>query len=274
MNDLTIIGTITVDRLHFRHQVRESLGGIPWFATELSPNERLKMRIVTNVGKDFPFKKVPKHILKASKINIVCGNTTTLDIFPDRKGVPAIVKNFTGETKNINSLRGKVIIISPLFQEISVKSIKKLRAKFTIMIVDIQGFTRQSFKQNMKLSDDIKTEPRVLPQLCKIADIIKFSENEFDAIMPKLSLEEKLLTLHNLGLKNVIVTQSDKGCIISMNDSQPKILSVKPIRISDTVGAGDKFLILLGTFLAKNDSLEKSVVKAQRKLQTLMREQI
>ena len=274
MNELTIIGTITVDRLHFRHQIRESLGGIPWFATELNPNERLKMRIVTNVGKDFPFKKVPKHILKASKINVVCGNTTTLDIFPDRKGVPAIVKDFTGEIKNINSLRGKVIIISPLFQEISVKSIKKLRAKFTTMIIDIQGFTRQSFKQNMKLSDDIKAEPKELPQLCKLADVMKFSENEFEVVFPGLPLSKRLETLHSWGLKNIVITKSDKGCLISTTNSQPKTLSVKSVAISDTIGAGDKFLILLGTFLVKNNNFEDSVMKAQRKLQMIMKAQV
>ena len=274
MNDLTIVGTITIDRLHFRNEIRESFGGTPWFAIELSQDEKLKIRIVTNVGRDFPFKKLPKHILKASKINVTGENTTTLDIFPDRKGVPAKVKDFTGEIKNISSLRSNVIIISPLFQEISINSLKKLRAKFTTIIIDIQGFTRLSFMQNMKLSDDIKTEPKVLPQLCRIADIIKFSENELDVVLPKLTLNKKLLTLHSWGLKSVVITQSDKGCIISTNNSLPKILPVKTIKTSDAVGAGDKFLILLGIFLAKNNRFENSVIMAQDRLLKIMEAKI
>jgi hypothetical protein len=274
MNDLTIIGTITIDRLHFCNQIKESFGGIPWFAIELNLNKKLKMSIVTNVGKDFSVNKIPKHILKVSKINVVRENTTTLDIFADQDGTPAIVKNFTGTIKNINSLKGKVAIISPFFQEISLESINKIRKKFNTLIIDIQGFTRPIYKQNIKLSDYIKTEPKVLSQLCKIADIIKFSENEMKVIKPKLSLREKFIALHNLGLKNIILTRADKGCMISKAGLPPKTFSVKAINVLNNIGVGDKFLTLLGFFLTKNNSFEESVRKAQNKLQILIRKQI
>lgn len=211
MNDLTIIGTITLDRLHFRDHTRESFGGAPWFAIKLSLKSELQIGIVTNVGKDFSTKRIPNNLFKTSEINVVKGNTTILDIFPDQEGVPTKVKDFTREIKNTNLLGGKVVIISPLFQEISIKSIKKLRRKFTIIIIDIQGFTRPPFKPNMKLSDDIKTEPKALSQLCKIADVIKFSDNELSAVLPRLPLEEKLSVLHALGVKNIVVTQSHRG---------------------------------------------------------------
>lgn len=274
MNDLTIIGTITLDRLHFRDHTRESFGGAPGFAIELSQSSKLQIGIATNVGKDFPTKRIPSNIFKASGINIVKGDTTTLDIFPDQEGVQARVKNFTGEIKNIDSLIGKVVLISPLFQEVSIKSIEKLRKKFTTIIIDIQGFTRPPFRQNMKLSDSIKTEPKALSQLCKIADVIKFSENELDAILPELSLEEKLKTLHTWGLKNIVVTQSRRGCLISESNSKVKTIPTRTINTSDTIGAGDKFLILLGTFIAKNNSFKDSVIEAQRKLQVLMEGQV
>lgn len=270
MNDLTIIGTITFDRLHFRDHTRESFGGAPWFAIELNQNKKLKIGIATNIGKDFPTEKIPERIFEASKINIVNETTTTLDIFPDQKGIPAKVRNFTGEIKNIDSLKGKVVIISPLFQEIPIKSIKQCRKRFTIMIIEIQGFTRPRFKQNMKLSNDIKTAPKKLSQLCKIADVIKFSENELDAILPELLLEEKLNKLHTWGLKNIVITQSNKGCLISERNSKIKTIQTKAVSLTNTVGAGDKFVFLLGTFLAKNNSFKDSVIKAQRSLQILM----
>lgn len=274
MNDLTIVGTITFDRLHFRDHTQESFGGIPWFAIEFSQNEKIKIGILTNVGENFPMEKIPSRILKASKVNLVGKNTTTLDIFPDQRGVPAKVKNFTGEIQHIDLSTGKVVIVSPLFQEISLNSIKKLKPKFTTIVVDIQGFTRPPFKPNMRLSDDIKTEPKELQQLCKIADAIKFSENEINVVLPRFPLTKKIETLHSWGLKNIVITKSDKGCLISTTNSQTKTLSTKSITTSDTIGAGDKLLILLGTFLAKDNTFEDSVIKAQNKLHRMMEAKI
>jgi len=274
MNDLTIIGTITIDRLHTLDKVEKLFGGIPWFAIELSQDTNVKVGIITNIGEDFPKGNIPEFISKTSKINIVGKRTTALDIFPNQKGVPAKIRNFTGTIHLRDLPIGKVAIISPLFQEVSLNSIKKLRSKFTTIIIDIQGFTRPQFKLNMRLSDDIKTEPKELSQLCKIADIIKFSVNEFEVVLRGLSLTEKLKTLHSWGLNNIIVTKSDKGCLISTANSQPKLLPVKPILTNKTVGAGDKFLILMGTFLARNNTFENSVIKAQSKLQKIMEVQI
>lgn len=270
MNDVTIIGTITIDRLHFRGGIRNFIGGIPWFAIELSQDTNVKLGIITNIGEDFPIVKIPSSIFKASKINVLDRKTTTLDIFPDQKGVPAKVKNFTGRIPNQDLPTGSVVIISPLFQEVSVNSIEKLRAKFTTIIVDIQGFTRPPFKPNMRLSDDIKSEPQELAQLCKTADVIKFSENEFDVVLQGLAFADKLKTFHSWGLKNIIITKSDNGCLISTANSQPKQLPVKPIKIHNTIGAGDKFLILFGIFLSRNNSFENSVTKAQGKLHKIM----
>lgn len=274
MNDLTIVGTITIDRLHFRDHTRESFGGAPWFATELSDLSGIKVGIVTNVGKDFPIEKISKPILKASKIDATHKKTTTLDIFPDQKGVPAIVKDLTGRIRSLDSLEGKVVVVSPLFQEVSTKLIKKLKKKFTTIVIDIQGFTRPPFKQNIKLSDKMKKEPKELSQLCKVADIIKFNENELNAVLPGLSLRKKLTALHSWGVNNIVITQADKACLISRSNEQLKTVPVKPVETSDTVGAGDKFLILLGTFLAKNNSLENSVINAQRSLQTIMEKKV
>lgn len=270
MNDVTVVGTITVDRLHFRDHTREAFGGAPWFATEISDTNDLKVGIVTNVGRDFLLERIPQPILEASKINSSHRNMTTLDIFPEEEGIPAIVKNFTGEIRNIGSLRGRVVIITPLFQEVSIELIKKLRKRFTIIIADIQGFTRPLFEPNIRLSDEIKTEPKGLRQLCEIVDVLKFSENEFDIVLPGLPLEDKLTRLHSWGIKNIVITRADKGCLVSRSGSQLKAIATKPIETSDTVGAGDRFLILLGAFLARNNSLEDSVMQAQQRLQNIM----
>lgn len=274
MNDLTVIGTITVDRLHFGKKIIESLGGAPWFAVELSKSNNIKLGIVTNVGTNFPNSKFPKRILLSSRINKVGEETTTLDIFPDKKGVPASIKVFTGPILKASSLKGKVVIISPLLQEASIEFIKKLKSKFGTIIIDVQGFTRPAFKPDMNLSDDIKKEPKNLRQLCQIADVVKFSENEFEVVLPDMMFLKKLERLHSWGLKNIVVTMSGKGCLISSINSKPKTLPVKRIKATNIVGAGDKFLILLGEFLAKNNSLEESVIKAQSKLSTIMEAQL
>lgn len=269
MNTITVIGTITKDNIHFRNQTRESFGGSPWFAIEIARELKMPISIVTNVGKDFPLNTIPDDILKSSKVDTTNGETTIIDIFADEKNVPAIIKNFTGKIKNIDSLEGGIVIISTLFQEIRPKSIKKLRGKFDTIILDIQGFTRPSFTKDMRLSDDIKTQPENLQDVCKAVDILKCSENELDALFERQSVQNKLKRLHDWGVENVIMTKGEKGCLLSTNSVVTEF-QARIIRNASTVGAGDKFLILVGTFLMADNSLAKSIELAQRKLEKIM----
>jgi sugar/nucleoside kinase (ribokinase family) len=273
MKTLTVIGTITKDIIHFRNEVRESFGGSPWFAVEISKELKTPISIVTNVGKDFPLNKIPDDILSLSKVDTVNEVTTTLDIFSDEKNVPAIAKSFTGRIKNIDSLEGGVVIISTLFQEIRPKSIKKLRDKFDTIILDIQGFTRPSFTKDMCLSDDIKTQPENLEDVCRTVDILKCSENELDVLFEKQSIQNKFKMLHDWGVKNVIMTKGEKGCLLSTNSLVTEF-QARTIKNASTVGAGDKFLILVGTFLVADNSLPKSIELAQRELERMMEENL
>lgn len=273
MNTITVIGTITKDKIHSRIGTREAFGGTPWFAVEIVKKLGAPISIVTNVGKDFPLNKIPDDMLKHSKIDTTNEITTTLDIFADEDNVPAIIRNFTEDIKNIDSLEGKIVIISPLFQEIRPTSIKKLRDKFNTIILDIQGFTRPPFKNGMLLSDNIKVQPENLQDICRKVDILKCSDNELNAMFGEESMQDKLNKLHNFGVKSVIVTREEKGCMASTTLGFTEF-KAKPVRTANTVGAGDKFLILISTFLLINNSLEKSIALAQRELGKMMEEDL
>lgn len=265
----TVIGTITKDNIHSRNKKKELFGGAPWFAVEIAEELEIPVRIVTNVGKDFPLDKIPDNILRLSKISIVGEQTTSLDIFASEKNVPAIVRSFTGEIKDIESLTGHLAIISPLFQETNPSSIMKLREQFDTIILDIQGFTRPPFTENMRLSDGIKTHPENLPELLKAIDILKCSDNELEAMFRGQPTQSKLKNLHNLGIKSIIVTKGKEGCILSKNSVTTEFRA-KSVPNANIVGAGDKFIILVGIFLLYNNSLEKSIELAQRKLEKMM----
>lgn len=274
MNNLVIIGTITRDRIHTGNKTWELFGGAPWFAVEIAKKLKVSLSIVSKVGRDFPIDQIPEKILKESKINMVDQKTTKLDIFADQDKIPAIIKGFTGKLKGFNSANGKIVIISPLFQEISIKSIKQLRKNFNKIILDLQGFTRPAFKQNMLLSDDIKMQPTNLHTICQFTDILKCSDNEFNVLFEKDTVKEKLRKLHQWGIKNVIVTTGARGCWLSSKNSSITEFKTKPIRVLNTIGAGDKFLILVGIFLLKSNSLEKSIILAQRMLERIMKDSL
>lgn len=272
--EMTVIGTITRDRIHFHDNTTiETFGGSPWFAVEIVNKLSAPINIVTNVGKDFPLNIIPDDMQKSSKIDTSDETTTTLDIFPDEENVPAIVRNFTGDIKNIDFLKGKIVIVSSLFQEVSLKLIQKLRDKFQTIILDIQGFTRPPFENNINLSDNKKTEPKNLQEICKSIDILKCNDNELDAILREESFQEKIDKLHRFGLKSIIITKGKDGCLVSTNFVLTEF-KAKTVRTANTVGAGDKFLILVSAFLLKNNTLEKSIELAQRKLEEIMEENI
>ena len=103
----------------------------------------------------------------------------------------------------------------------------------------------------MDLFSDFSLAKKAYAPFIKKADIIKFSDDEFELFT---STREVNVGIKNLGLENklVLVTFGAKGSVFSYNGMMKTIPTV-PVKPIDTTGAGDAFF---GTFLANIDGKE------------------
>ena len=100
----------------------------------------------------------------------------------------------------------------------------------------------------MGLFSDFSLAKKAYTPFIKKADIIKFSDDEFELFT---STREVNVGIKNLGLENklVLVTFGAKGSVFSYNGMMKTIPTI-PVKPIDTTGAGDAFF---GTFLAEID---------------------
>ena len=96
----------------------------------------------------------------------------------------------------------------------------------------------------------------------ELADIVKFSENEFIEFVSQITnsntndMQELVNTVTSLGPKLIIITQGDKGCLIGQKGFSVHIepYKVKPI---DTTGAGDAFMAAIIAGIMTNNRVSR-----------------
>lgn len=269
---LVVVGTITIDRIHTQEKDIELVGGSPWFASQLALNLEQELSLITNVGFNFDLSVLRQDLRQNSDIRIKNSETTLLEIFPEKPGVPAVVKSFTGDIEPQHLPSRSVVVISTLFQEVTTNVLSSLKQAQNTILLDIQGFTRPEFANNINLSDSIKRQPENLELLCAWADVLKISENELESLFPDLTIEQKLEKLHQLGLKSAIVTLGSKGAILSQAGEAMQHFQVEKVEGANIIGAGDKFLILVGSYLSKNYNLAEAITLAQAEITKLLQE--
>ncbi|GAA0917321.1 carbohydrate kinase [Nonomuraea longicatena] len=72
------------------------------------------------------------------------------------------------------------------------------------------------------------------------ADILKLSEEDLGYLLPGTALEEGCDTWHAAGVRLVVVTRGAAGALVSLDGERVRVPGV-PVKVVDTVGAGDAF---------------------------------
>lgn len=97
-------------------------------------------------------------------------------------------------------------------------------------------------------------------EIYKKIDYILPNESELDILVPnkKHDSNKKVKTLLDLGVKNVILTQGEKG-VTFYSENIKKHIKAKKIKVVDTTAAGDAFVGGLAKRLNSNNNLEKAI---------------
>jgi len=109
--------------------------------------------------------------------------------------------------------------------------------------------------------------PEMPEDLYKYSDLICANETELEK-MSGLSvdsldkIQEAAKVLLKKGVKEVVVTLGERGCLYVTESETKHIPTEKNIKVVDTTGAGDSFIGSFATFVAMGKSIEQSLAAA------------
>lgn len=109
---------------------------------------------------------------------------------------------------------------------------------------------------------DTKVYMNRLMQIIPQADIVKVSDDDLNWVFPDaVSLTDKALRLHKMGVGIVILTRGQNGATAFFGVDQSVNVPAKKVEVVDTIGAGDTFNSGLLASLAQQDRLTKSALR-------------
>jgi sugar/nucleoside kinase (ribokinase family) len=252
--DIVSAGFLTIDSIVLpgRQSPFVVLGGSATYVSLTSARLGAKVAAVSKIGGDFPaayeWWMREEGVDLSSLVRVEDARTTRYELrySDDLSDRILILKNrappITVEDVP-HALKTRVVHVAPVAGEISFEVAESLRSCAEILSLDAQGFVR-CFDQNGSVSVEPLADKRVLP----LVDIYKSSFREAEAVTGQSEIASAIKTLHDLGVKIVIVTLGASGATVSVEGALHNVPAYKPGKLVDPTGAGDAFI---GGFLAE-----------------------
>lgn len=254
MFDVVSVGHLCIDHIFLPENRMPfvTLGGSAAYVSFAAKRLNAKTAIISKVGENFP--TAYSWWLKDEGVDIswsvkAKGVDTTSFELKYNKNLSNRVLRLRSKAPNItvadlpSSLKAKAIHIAPIAGEVTFDVAEKLRGYAEILSLDPQGLVR-NFGDNGKVTHGSLKEGRIL----ELIDVYKSSSAEIKAVTKSSDIKSAMKTIHNYGVKTVIVTFGVRGALLSFEGSLHQIPAYKSEKIVDPTGAGDAFI---GGFLAE-----------------------
>lgn len=254
MFDIVAAGHFAIDSIFLpdRKTPFVVLGGSVAYVSLAARRMDARVAVISKVGSDFPeafrwwFRQEGIDLSNVLKVD---GMTTThFDLkynsdFSDRllrsesRMSPLTVEDISQPPK------ARAIHVGPIAGEITYDVVERLKGNYEIVSFDPQGLVRR-FDEN----GNVTLGPLMEEHVLELVDIFKSSLREIQAITGLSELGSAVKTIHDYGVKIVIVTLGAKGAAVSVEDTVHNVPVFKPNKLVDPTGAGDAFI---GSFLAE-----------------------
>ena len=218
------IDTITIDEHNY-----EQIGGPACYCGITARQFKFDVDLFTKFGPDFP-----KQYLSENKINFANSesekNTTKFTISVNGSDRTLKLENEC-EPIDYSSVDADGHIVSPIYNEISDDTYRKIKSDSNFLFVDPQGFLRQKDSQNNIVLKNINLD-------LSNVNAIKVNPEEAQQIVNGTN-DEMMLALQKKGVEYVLLTnKTDVSLLV-----KDKIYSITlpNTQIHDTTGVGDIF---------------------------------
>jgi fructokinase len=131
------------------------------------------------------------------------------------------------------------------------------------LVERLRGHSLLSFDPNIRpsLVHDAAAYRRTLEQMFRAADIVKLSEADVRWWNPDQSIETVATAIQAYGPVLVVVTRGARGAYARTARGETQV-GAPPVRVVDTVGAGDAFTAALLVTLAQQDITSRAAAEA------------
>ena len=220
----------TIDTIVYGKTTYEVAGGPACYCSLTLRNQKFDVNLATKYGKDFPLTefleknkiKIPEHPSET--------DTTRFKIILNDSDRELLIQNRCEPIEFIDE-KNDGIIISPVYDEISLDLFEEIKASSDFIFLDPQGFLRE-----------YDSEKRISLKETKLdlngVSAIKVNSEELWALTGAND-DSALLSLQKFGIENVILTNKQDVSLLV----EDKIYSIQlPIlKLVDTTGVGDIF---------------------------------
>jgi len=252
--DIVSIGHLSIDSIFLPDRPKPFivLGGSTAYVSFAARRLNARVSIVSKVGDDFPAAYMwwlrQESVDLSRVIKVKDAQSTRFELkyntdLSDRvlqlksRAPPITIDDLP------NSLKAKAIHIAPIADETTYEIAEKLKSCAEVLSLDPQGLVR-NFDENGNITLCPIKDNRILD----LVDIYKSSLPEIEAVTNQSDLNSAIKTIHDHGVKAVIVTLGMKGAMLSVEGNIYDISACKPDKTVDPTGAGDAFI---GGFLVE-----------------------
>lgn len=252
MFDLTTVGHFAIDLIVSPHiaSSEATLGGPPTYSSMAARKLGAAVSVISKVGGDFP----PEYIdwltgkgVDLSGLSMISDASSTRFILKYEEGKRRLqLRSRAPSLEPIDvpeSLESRAIHAAPIANELSGKTIRKLRSLTEVLSLDPQGLVRRFDKQGNMSFDRVEDH-----QILERIDIFKSTIGELGFVVDATDLSSAFKEIHKRGVKIIIVTKGVEGATLSHRGEICEVPACKPKAFVDATGAGDVFI---GAFLAE-----------------------
>jgi len=228
--NLDIFSHCTIDTIQINDSKYVVPGGPACYCSLTARILKFDVRLHTKFGSDFPLVDylVEQKIVFENALSTKQTTQFTLNLVNSEREL--FLQNKCDPISNI-TLDADSVIISPLFDEISVELFEKIKNDASFVLLDPQGFLRRVNSENK-----IYLEQTDL-NLSGIS-AIKVNSDELRSLTNNSNLDG-IKILQKKGIDNVILT--DKQNISLLSENKIYSITLPDIVLNDTTGIGDIF---------------------------------
>jgi sugar/nucleoside kinase (ribokinase family) len=151
------------------------------------------------------------------------------------------------------------IHLGPVFNEINLDLIAKVREKFPFVSLDGQGFIRSTHGESKKIILQTWDE---YEKYLSYLNLLKVDDTELKNMTKASKLDDAIELILETDLPLLVITRAYKGAIIFKDDERFDIPAI-PTTIIDETGAGDTFITaFLLEYLKTNDCYYSGLIAA------------
>jgi len=136
-----------------------------------------------------------------------------------------------------NPLKAFAIHVAPIAGEVTYEIVEKLKSHADVLSLDPQGLVRR-FDESGNISLGSLADSRILD----LINVYKSSQSEIQAVTDQTDLVSAVESVHNHGVKIVIVTLGSKGALLSVEGTRYDVPACAPAKLVDPTGAGDALI--------------------------------